>query len=230
MRIAVLALRAGVVAGAARAGHTERGIVRRSIHDLDLRYTAMNVSPRKLAANRANAKKSTGPRTVLGKRRSSMNSLTHGLFSERIVLPDEDPARFARFRDAMLEVFLPSGIEEQTLCEKIISLNWRLRRVQRISSTMPATTMLRDLDRLSRHEQRLELSIDRCMDDFVKLRRQSQKPSRLSASQVQHESNVATEPTPVAEQHQHAIERFEPTAIDTDFLSRGLNPNLNDTR
>jgi hypothetical protein len=37
------------------------------------------ISAAKLAANRANAKKSTGPRTQRGKRRSSQNARRHGL-------------------------------------------------------------------------------------------------------------------------------------------------------
>jgi hypothetical protein len=36
-------------------------------------------SERKIAANRANAAKSTGPRTVAGKKRAARNSLSHGL-------------------------------------------------------------------------------------------------------------------------------------------------------
>ena len=36
-------------------------------------------SERQLAANRANAKRSTGPKTAAGKLRSSRNALTHGL-------------------------------------------------------------------------------------------------------------------------------------------------------
>lgn len=39
------------------------------------------ISPAFLAANRDNAKKSTGPRTALGKARVSMNGLKHGLRS-----------------------------------------------------------------------------------------------------------------------------------------------------
>ena len=41
------------------------------------------VSERKLAANRRNALKSTGPRTEAGKRVSSLNGLKHGLRSRR---------------------------------------------------------------------------------------------------------------------------------------------------
>ena len=39
----------------------------------------MTASPYKLIANRLNAQRSTGPRTVLGKRRASQNALRHGL-------------------------------------------------------------------------------------------------------------------------------------------------------
>src|SRR5438105_1204336 len=38
----------------------------------------MKTSPKRLAANRANAAKSTGPRTEAGKARSAQNARTHG--------------------------------------------------------------------------------------------------------------------------------------------------------
>ena len=43
-----------------------------------------------IAANRANAQKSTGPRTVAGKQRSRMAALEHGLTAATLVLPHED--------------------------------------------------------------------------------------------------------------------------------------------
>jgi len=42
----------------------------------------MPISERKLIANRLNAQKSTGPRTPLGKFRSSRNGLKQGLYSK----------------------------------------------------------------------------------------------------------------------------------------------------
>jgi hypothetical protein len=42
------------------------------------------ISLRKLEANRRNAQKSTGPKTVVGKAISSWNSLKHGLLSRRL--------------------------------------------------------------------------------------------------------------------------------------------------
>lgn len=54
------------------------------------------LSPR-LRANRANARKSTGPRTPSGKQISSMNALVHGLASEtQVVMEDPTSKHFAQ--------------------------------------------------------------------------------------------------------------------------------------
>lgn len=45
------------------------------------------ISQRKLLANRANAQRSTGPRTETGKAASRRNALTHGILSRLIDLP-----------------------------------------------------------------------------------------------------------------------------------------------
>jgi len=61
----------------------------------------MIVSEARIAANRANALKSTGPRTAEGKERSRANSSRHGMTGAGVVLPSEDAAaverRFAGF-------------------------------------------------------------------------------------------------------------------------------------
>ena len=45
-------------------------------------------------ANRANAQKSTGPRSVEGKSASRFNALKHGIDAASIVIPGEDPADY----------------------------------------------------------------------------------------------------------------------------------------
>ena len=52
------------------------------------------VSVFRATINRENAQHSTGPRTVEGKRRSSLNALQHGLTATTAVLPTEDPAAY----------------------------------------------------------------------------------------------------------------------------------------
>src|SRR5258705_440551 len=58
----------------------------------------MPVSDRKLRANRANAQKSTGPKTNEGKQRSSQNASTHALFSRELLLSHEDQLIFHTLR------------------------------------------------------------------------------------------------------------------------------------
>ncbi len=48
----------------------------------------MQVSEKRLAANRANALKSTGPKTPAGKRRSSQNGCKHHLYARKFRMPD----------------------------------------------------------------------------------------------------------------------------------------------
>jgi len=47
-------------------------------------------TPAQIAANRTNAQKSTGPRSVEGKAASRFNALKHGMDAKSIVLPNED--------------------------------------------------------------------------------------------------------------------------------------------
>ena len=48
-------------------------------------------SERQLEANRANSVRSTGPKSLLGKARASMNACKHGLTAQTVVIGDEDP-------------------------------------------------------------------------------------------------------------------------------------------
>ena len=51
-------------------------------------------SEKQLRANRENAKRSNGPKSVTGKTLSRMNACKHGLTAELIVIGDEDPRAF----------------------------------------------------------------------------------------------------------------------------------------
>ncbi len=88
------------------------------------------VSPRRLAANRANALKSTGPRTPQGKARSRLNALKHGVCSDSPVLPSECAATFATFRHELECDLRPRNPIQLTLFQRIVNLSWKLRRVQ----------------------------------------------------------------------------------------------------
>jgi hypothetical protein len=91
-------------------------------------------SKKQIAANRRNAKKSTGPRTKTGKKRASRNPLKHGLRALDVLTPDESPADYEAFREGGLMDLKPVGFLETELAEKIINTGWRLRRCERIEA------------------------------------------------------------------------------------------------
>ena len=85
-------------------------------------------------SNKANAQKSTGPTSVEGKKRSSLNSLIHGLRSEEVVLPGEDAAAFEAERAAWFDDFKPKSQARAALVERAVVAAWRCRRCVRIET------------------------------------------------------------------------------------------------
>ncbi|HYZ87185.1 MAG TPA: hypothetical protein VE621_22400 [Bryobacteraceae bacterium] len=88
----------------------------------------------KAVTNRENAKKSTGPRTAEGKRRSSTNALRHGLYSNRVVLDHEHAEHFEKLRADLLRDWAPANAQESLLVEQIAQAAWRLQRFMRIET------------------------------------------------------------------------------------------------
>jgi len=89
---------------------------------------AAGVSDRKRAANRANSRKSTGPRTEAGRARARHNALKHGLRSELVVLPTEDPAGFEAILGTWFDDWRPPTDARRVLVERAAAGAWRLRR------------------------------------------------------------------------------------------------------
>ena len=81
------------------------------------------------AANQTNAKKSTGPQSKAGKMVSRRNALTHGLTGEIIFHPGESPEAYRKLRREYHEEFKPYGPYQTELVERLVSIDWRLRRV-----------------------------------------------------------------------------------------------------
>jgi hypothetical protein len=95
-----------------------------------------------LAANRANALFSTGPRSEEGKLNSRLNSLKHGIFAKALGASikelGEDPADYASLRQGLLQAFLPEDGFEEMLVEEMAQLSWRRQRLMRAESGIVA--------------------------------------------------------------------------------------------
>src|SRR5437762_11917657 len=92
--------------------------------------TTATMSEKKLSANRANARKSTGPRTAEGKARASLNAISHGLFCKDLVLPGESQEVLELLRRLWISSLNPQDIAEMWLVDRIVNANWKLRRLQ----------------------------------------------------------------------------------------------------
>ena len=86
-------------------------------------------SLRRILASRANGARSRGPKTPLGKLRSSQNALRHALLSKCLVLSNESREGFQAFLREHLERFCPADGVELGLIEEMVAAAWRLRRV-----------------------------------------------------------------------------------------------------
>ena len=96
------------------------------------------ISPQRLAANRRNALKSTGPRTAPGKAASSCNSLKTGLGSNRLLLPNESPEELARVAAAWRRTYPDAIPAESSLIDTLIHCYWLCHRLAGIESDLKA--------------------------------------------------------------------------------------------
>ncbi len=88
------------------------------------------------AINKANAQKSTGPRTDAGKQRSSLNALRHGLTGQTVVLSTEDHSAYQRHSQPFLDEYKPSGATEAQLVQFLVDTSWRMNRAAAVETNL----------------------------------------------------------------------------------------------
>ena len=97
-------------------------------------------SERRLAANRGNARKSTGPRTSEGTRRARANAWKHGRRARTV--PSELRERgenlraYERWRQEIMAAFEPQDPLEVHLVEELARLGWKRKRVERAQAAL----------------------------------------------------------------------------------------------
>ena len=92
----------------------------------------MFLSKRKLAANRANAQKSTGPVTDAGREKVSQNARKHGLTGMFQVLEGEDQEMFDALLQRLIEEEKPACLAEVELVKKMAEHTWCSERASRL--------------------------------------------------------------------------------------------------
>ena len=89
-----------------------------------------------IEANRLNAQKSTGPRSVEGKAASRFNALKFGVEARSLVIPGEDPAELESLACDYHQQFNPAGPLEDFLVDTLVQADWNRRRYTRIEGQL----------------------------------------------------------------------------------------------
>ncbi len=144
----------------------------------------MSSTAKQIAANQANATKSTGPKSAAGKQAVKVNAVRHGLTGRTVVLPSDDLDLYKTHVKTLTAHLKPEGPEEIQLASLIADDYWRLQRIHSIEdgifamqfaeneilATHPAadatlnqaTAYLqhsKELERLTLYEQRIHRNI-----------------------------------------------------------------------
>src|SRR5512134_291361 len=118
----------------------------------------MSTLSNRARANRANAKKSTGPRTGQGRTRASLNRLLHGLRASTPVLPGEDASKLEDLTRRVTADVQPQGVVEEFMAERVAMGMWRLRRAERAELGVLAGQLLEvEKERALRLQKRCEV-------------------------------------------------------------------------
>ena len=154
-------------------------------------------------SSRANGSLSRGPKTKEGKRRSSMNALTHGLTARPAALKNQPCKAFLEMIQQYTRCIGPRDAVEQAAVEEICNATWRLHRVwvlerNAIDLGLAAQTSPGDLDQalrsyralvrqqphfrfLQRYEARLQNIIKRSLASIQALRQINEKKFEQTA-------------------------------------------------
>jgi hypothetical protein len=98
-------------------------------------------TPAQIAANRANAQMSTGPRSAEGKSASRFNALKHGIDAASIVIPSEDPADYDALAADYLSDFRPQSPSESFHVQTMLRADWQKRRLLRVEADLSRTLL-----------------------------------------------------------------------------------------
>jgi hypothetical protein len=177
-------------------------------------------SQQKIDSARANGAKSHGPKTEAGRKISSQNAVTHGLYAKGVVLAAESREQYQEMLDTYLQQFQPEGPIEHDLVEEMVVAKWRQRRLWAIEADLLEDQMILQkakldaddtdydaitplsfaydalsnstLSFLTRNESRLERAYNRALKALLDLQRLRQSPPKSKYA----ETNPSKPPRP----------------------------------
>jgi hypothetical protein len=86
---------------------------------------------KKIVANKLNARRSSGPRTAIGKSNSRRNAAKHGLFSQELLFSDIEKAEFQALHRSLQSQLQPTTALQRVALEEILCCTWRCKLATR---------------------------------------------------------------------------------------------------
>ena len=168
----------------------------------------MHLSDKKLAANRANAAKSRGPKTAEGKRISSRNATRHGILANHVLIEGESRENFAALLNSLIGEHKPDTPTGHMLIEKMAIAQWRQLRIWAIDAAgithemhrqtgsmtdedPPTRTMLaiksiaesgRHSELMSRYEHRYDRQYYRALEAYIRYQEHRQNAEKIAGA------------------------------------------------
>ena len=134
-----------------------------------------------VAANRANAEHSSGPKTEEGKAASSRNHFSHGLCTYDnifFILPFESPEAYSILRATLLSEHRPETETEHILVDRMAQHHWLRNRAEAFESGCFKEDGTLDDKRLAlfmRYRTSHERAFEKCLNELLKLRAEKRK-------------------------------------------------------
>ncbi len=107
------------------------------------------ISEKQIEANRMNALKSTGPKTLKGKEKAAQNALKFGFTAKKFIIPDEEKKDFDEYHQKMIDVLKPNTILTEELVLNISMAFWKSRRYANLESIVVKIGQLNELEKYS---------------------------------------------------------------------------------
>ena len=183
----------------------------------------MPISDKQLTANRANAKKSTGPVTPHGKRNSARNNTRHGILASVLLIAGESRDRFNALVNGLFAEYRPVTPTEIAFVNKIAAAQWRQQRAWAMESacltheiqsqpdspapTDPAVRAMlahrsisgssHHLDLMSRYEHRYDRQQYRAIEALTRLRSKRNAKMPFDPSQPEQNQQIPQNHDPI---------------------------------
>jgi hypothetical protein len=148
--------------------------------------------------NRANSLHSTGPRTLAGKQRSSLNALSHGLTARTAILASEDRAAYEQHHRQFFDEYQPANTTETQLVQELADTSWRLNRIPALEDNLihqasSPESLVSALASLGMHSQRLSRQFQKAL----------QQLREIQADRREHQRRELKDAASILVYHQH---------------------------